>query len=99
MPGTTTLAAEVTHISTHGFWLLLGDEELLLPFAEFPWFRQATVDQICDVEWPTPDHLYWPRLDVDVSVESVRNPERFPLVSAGSTGNALRAAAEQPARP
>ena len=28
MPGTTTLAAEVTHISKHGFWLLLADEEL-----------------------------------------------------------------------
>ena len=48
----------------HGFWLLLGDEELLLPFSEFPWFHQATVEQLCDVEWPTSDHLYWPQLDV-----------------------------------
>lgn len=29
MPGTTTLAAEVTHVSKHGFWRLLADEELL----------------------------------------------------------------------
>jgi hypothetical protein len=28
---------------------------------------------------PTPDHLYWPDLDVDLSVESIRHPERFPL--------------------
>jgi hypothetical protein len=35
---------EVTHISRHGFWLLLGEkEELLLPFAQFPWFRQAVM--------------------------------------------------------
>jgi hypothetical protein len=27
------------------------------------------------------DHLYWPDLDVDLAVESIRNPERFPLVS------------------
>ncbi len=39
MPGSTTLAAEVTHISKHGFWLLLADEELLVPFDQFPWFR------------------------------------------------------------
>ena len=32
MPGTTTLAAEVTHVSKHGFWLLFADEELLVPF-------------------------------------------------------------------
>lgn len=81
MPGTSTSVAEVTNISKHGFWLLLGAEELLLPFADFPWFHQATVDQLCDVEWPTPDHLYWPQLDVDLSVASIRNPENFPLIS------------------
>lgn len=81
MHGTTTSVPEVTHVSRHGLWLLLGDEELLVPFAEFPWFRQATIEQLSLVEWPTPDHLYWPLLDVDVSVASIRNPEQFPLVS------------------
>jgi hypothetical protein len=93
------LAAEVTHISKHGFWLLLGDEELLVPFPEFPWFRQATVDQLCDVEWPTPDHLYWPRLDVDLSVESIRHPDHFPLVSKAPATSALQRDAPQSAQP
>ena len=81
MPGTNTLAAEVTNISPHGFWLLLGDEELAVPYAEFPWFRSATVEQIAAVERPTDKHLYWPKLDVDLSVESLRNPAAFPLRS------------------
>jgi hypothetical protein len=81
MPGTITSAAEITHISRHGFWMLLGDEELLLPFDQFPWFKQATVEQILNVERPTPDHLYWPGLDIDLSVESIRRPEQFPLVA------------------
>lgn len=80
MPGTDTLAAEVTHISKNGFWLLLGDEELLLPFSEFPWFRQATIEQLTAIEWPMPDHLYWPLLDIDLSVESIRYPGKFPLM-------------------
>lgn len=84
MPGTSILVPEVTHISKHGLWLLLGDEELNLPFSEFPWFRQATVDQLCEIEWPTPDHLYWPQLDIDLSVESIRHPESFPLISKGT---------------
>ena len=41
MHGTIISAPEVTNISRHGFWLLLGDEELLLPFEQFPWFRSA----------------------------------------------------------
>lgn len=81
MHGITTSVAEVTNVSKHGFWLLLGDEELLLPFDQFPWFKQATVEQLTTVEWPTPDHLYWPQLDVDLSVSSIRRPEDFPLVS------------------
>ena len=81
MPGSITSAAELTHVSKHGIWLLLGNEELLLPFDKFPWFKQATIEQLENVERPTPNHLYWPLLDVDLSVESIRNPEAFPRVS------------------
>jgi hypothetical protein len=84
MPGTNTLAAEVTHVSKHGFWLLLADEELLVPFAQFPWFRKATIEQSSEVQWPTPDHLYWPGLAVDLSVQSIRNPSTVPLVSGAA---------------
>ena len=81
MHGPVTLEAEVTNVSPHCFWLLLGDEELAVPFSDFPWFKKATIEQISDVQRPTENHLYWPLLDVDLSVESLRNPERFPLVS------------------
>ena len=81
MHGPGTSVAEVTHVSKHGFWLLLDEEELLLRFALFPWFRHATIDQILDLQWPTADHLYWPQLDVDLSVASIRNPADFPLVA------------------
>ena len=81
MPGTVTSAPEVTHVSQHGLWLLLADEEVLLPFEQFPWFRRATIEQLSKVEWPSPDHLYWPELDVDLSVASIRSPDAFPLMS------------------
>ena len=81
MHGPATSEAEVTNVSAHGFWLLLHREELLVPFAEFPWFKKATIDQLTDVEWPSQNHLYWPQLDVDLSLESIRNPKAFPLLS------------------
>jgi Protein of unknown function (DUF2442) len=81
MPGTITSVAQVTHVSKHGFWLLLGSEELLVPFEQFPWFKKATIEQLSAVEWPTEDHLYWPQLDADLSVESIRNPAAFPLIA------------------
>lgn len=81
MPGTTTSVAEVTRVSRQGFWLSLDTEELHVPFESFPWFRQATIEQLCDVSMPAPDHLRWPQLDVDLSVKSIRDPAAFPLVS------------------
>ncbi len=81
MHGNAISAVEVTNVSTHCFWLLLGDEELAVPYAQFPWFRKATIEQLVDVQRPTENHLYWPQLDVDLSVESIRQPEAFPLLS------------------
>lgn len=79
--GRSTSVVEVTNISANGFWLLVGDAELFMSFEDFPWFRQAAVGQILNVELPSEHHLYWPELDVDLAVESIRHPDRFPLVS------------------
>jgi hypothetical protein len=62
--------------------MLIDGRELFLPFEEFPWFRQATVDMILRLERPTPGHLHWPDLDVDLALESIEHPERYPLTSS-----------------
>ncbi|MDZ4202056.1 MAG: DUF2442 domain-containing protein [Gallionella sp.] len=85
MPGTSTFQAEITNVSKHGFWLLLAEEELFLPFTDFPWFRGATIEQLCEVEWPAENHLFWPSLDVDLAVDSIRNPSAFPLIASART--------------
>src|SRR6267143_1268346 len=80
--GTTTSAVEVTNVSSHGFWLFIGETERFVPFKEFPWFKEARINELIHVELPNPHHLYWPALDVDLAVESLDHPERYPLVSS-----------------
>jgi Protein of unknown function (DUF2442) len=77
--GATTSDIEVASISRHGFWLNLDGRELFVSFKEFPWFAEAPVNRVVDVRRPSPDHLYWPDLDVDLSIESIEHPERFVL--------------------
>lgn len=74
-------AVEVTNVSPHGFWLLIGENERFVAFDDFPWFRESTIAEIANVELPSPHHLYWPELDLDLAVESLDHPERYPLVS------------------
>ncbi len=70
---------EVTNISTHGLWILVGDKEYFLPYEQFPWFKDKTINDIIKVESFGEGHLYWKNLDVDLSVEMIEHPERFPL--------------------
>jgi hypothetical protein len=82
--GASTSITEVTRLSDDGIWLSLDGDELFLPFALFPWFRSAKLTDIRNVERPAPDRLRWPALDIDLAVESIRHPERFPLVSSAT---------------
>jgi len=82
MPGTGTLQVGLSHVSRHGLWLLAGQGELFMPFKHCSWFKAAAIEDLSAVERPTIDHLYWPLLDVDPSLESMRNPTSFPLVSS-----------------
>ena len=79
--GKRTSLVEVGNVSMHGLWLLLRDRELFLPFNKFPWFQDAPISHLMRVQLVSSDHLYWPELDVDLAVESIEHPERFPLVS------------------
>ncbi|MBU3916002.1 DUF2442 domain-containing protein [bacterium] len=77
--GKITLLPEITNISSYGVWLLSNDKELFMSFEDFPWFKDIPVGKILNVEEPSPGHFYWPDLDVDLSIESIEHPDRFPL--------------------
>ncbi len=78
--GANTSQIEVANIDQFGLWVLVQDKEYFLPYEDFPWFRKATVDQILKVELLHQDHLYWPELDVDLCIDSLAEPGRFPLI-------------------
>jgi hypothetical protein len=80
-PGNHTSAVAVSNVSRNGSWLMHDDEELFVPLGEIPWCRDATIEQVCEAKWPSPRHRYWPKLDVDLAVDSIREPQKFPLVS------------------
>jgi len=71
----------VTNIDSHGLWLFVKEKEYFLPYEDYPWFRDAKVSDIINVQLLRGAHLYWPALDVDLSVESIENPGKFPLIA------------------
>jgi len=79
--GVPTSKVEVTNVSSHGLWLLAHGRELFLSYDDFPWFKEASIGSVFKVEEPSPGHFYWPELDVDLGLETIEHPERFPLKS------------------
>jgi hypothetical protein len=86
-------SAEVSHISPFGIWVLVARREFFLAYDTFPWFRGATVAQIHEVELQHGHHLRWPSLDVDLDLDRMAKPERYPLVSAPRKARAAASAA------
>lgn len=79
--GTITLAAiEILNISQYGVWIAVKGHEYFLSYQDFPWFKKGTIEQILNVELLHGDHLYWPDLDIDLTIDIIRKPEHYPLL-------------------
>lgn len=89
-PGQGTSVVEVANVTPSGFWLLVEGRERFLPFKDFPWFRDATIAELTHVLLPSPHHLYWPTLDIDLAVESLDHPDKYPLVSRARPNKRLQ---------
>jgi len=71
---------EIQNISAHGIWLFVKGKEYFLPHNEYPWFKEAKISEIYNVELHHGMHLHWPDLDVDLELESLIHPEMYPLI-------------------
>lgn len=76
------METEITNISPNGVWILTESKELFMSFETFPWFKDASVAKIANVETYGNGHLYWPDLDIDLTVDIIEHPERFPLIAS-----------------
>ena len=72
---------EIQSISGFGVWLLVQGKEYFMPYEQFPWFKDAKVGEILNVTLSPNGKLHWPDLDVDLSVDILEAPERFPLIA------------------
>ena len=82
--GNSVSSVEGTNISSHGVWILAHEKELFMSYADFPWFKDQTINSIINVEEQSPGHYYWPDIDVDLTEGIIEHPERFPLTAKGT---------------
>jgi len=73
------ISASVENITPFGIWLYVKEKEYFLSYKDYPFFRDQTLHSIQNVQLLHDYHLYWPELDVDLEIDNLVNPEKYPL--------------------
>lgn len=75
------ISASVENITSFGIWLFVKGKEYFLDYHAYPYFQHKTIKDIKNVKLLHGFHLYWPGLDVDLEIDNLDNPEKYPLKS------------------
>jgi hypothetical protein len=76
------ISVSVENITPSGIWLYVKDTEYFLSYEDYPYFQDQVLRAIQDVQLLHGYHLYWPQLDVDLEIDNLEHPEKYPLRSA-----------------
>jgi hypothetical protein len=75
------ISVNVENITPFGLWLFVNGQEYFLNYQDYPYFKEQTIKAIQTVKLLHGYHLYWPDLDVDLEIDNLENPEKYPLKS------------------
>ena len=73
-------SASVLMINGQGIMVSVLGRDYFLSYNRVPWMRDASISKVLNVQMSGPDAIEWPDLDVDLEIESLKHPERYPLV-------------------
>lgn len=83
-----TLVA-VLMINGQGMMLTVNGEDFFVSYNRVPWLKNATISDALNVQMSGDDAIEWPALDVDLEIDSLRHPERYPNVMTRYVGEAI----------
>ena len=77
---TNSTLADVLMINDRGIMISVLGQDYFLSYNRVPWMRDATINEVLDIRMSGKNAIEWPKLEVDLEVESLRHPERYPLL-------------------
>lgn len=72
---------KVLTITANGILLSISEGDFFLNYKDYPWFKNAPINQVFDVKMEGDHAVRWDALDVDLKIESIIHPERYPLIA------------------
>ena len=73
-------SVSVLMINDKGLMLSVLGQDYFVSFNRLPWMKNATIRDVLDVRMCGHDAIEWSNLGIDLEIDSLKHPERYPLV-------------------
>ncbi len=77
---TLFMSVSVLMINAQGIMLTVDGNDYFLSYNRVPWMKDAPISSVLNVQREGQSAIAWPDLDVDLEIESLKHPERYPLI-------------------
>lgn len=77
---TRSTLVSVLMINNQGLMLSVLGNDYFVSYNRLPWMKDARISDVLNVRMSGKHAIEWPTLDVDLEVDSLKHPERYPLV-------------------
>ena len=74
------MSVSVLMINAQGIMLTVDGNDYFLSYNRVPWMKDAPISSVLNVQREGQSAIAWPDLDVDLEIESLKHPERYPLI-------------------
>jgi len=88
---TNNTSVSVLMINNQGIMISVCGQDFFLSYNRIPWMREASIKDVLNVQMCGNEAVEWPALDIDLELDSLRHPERYPLLIKRSPVESLNA--------
>ena len=83
------MSVGVLMINAQGIMITVDGNDYFLSYNRVPWMKDAPISSVLNVQKEGRAAIVWPELDVDLEIESLKHPERYPLIMKRNVGEEL----------
>ncbi len=73
-------SVSVLMINAQGIMLSVQGNDYFVSYNRMPWLKDARISDVLNVRMSGRSAIEWTALDVDLEIESLKHPERYPLI-------------------
>ena len=77
---TNNTSVSVLMINGQGIMISVCGQDYFLSYNRIPWMRDASINDVLNIQMCGNEAIEWPALNVDLEIDSLRHPERYPLL-------------------